>query len=441
MTRLLGFVLVAVTMSVTPTWADTKFILINGDGPNEGLNDASPRTPIGGNPGHTLGAQRRYAMLFAAQLLASRIVSHVPIQVKVEFNPLSCDADTAQLGGAGPVQLINFDQAPPPRARGNIYYPAALANALAGHDTAPNNPDIAAKFNSNLDNDSVLGGIILPCLGNTRWYYGFDHNPPADALNFVATAVHELLHGLGFASFSNLRTGKLFHQQMPDIYTFFIRDQAKGATWPNLTPRQRARSATNAPFVVWTGSLTTSSGATFISDGTRLGQIRLYAPTRLEEGSSISHWGTTVAPNDLMEPFATEDVVASNGIGLASCVLYDIGWRLASGVACPDKHSPALAGGLACMNGICGIPTSGAGNGGSASCGDSNGNPTQTNGDHAVAPEGPGTTNPVSNGFAPRPGSGGGCTLALGGGTPDPSWLLLAVLAWCLRLRGQTKGR
>lgn len=462
--------LLAITLAPTPSWAATKFVLINADGPGEGLNDPTARAPVGGNPGATLGAQRRYAMLFAARLLASRVHSDVPIRVRVQFNPLPCDADSAQLGGAGTIQLISFQDNPPARARAHVLYPAALANALAGRDLSLNHPDIGAVFNSNLDERSGLGAVIAPCLQETHWYYGFDHQPPADALNFINTAVHELIHGLGFASFARLRTGEQAGSGIPDIYSLFIHDQAKGAAWPDLSRSERADSATNAPFVVWTGSRTTSSGVPSLTAGTRLARIRLYAPDPLQIGSSISHWSDAVAPDDLMEPFATGGLIVTDGIGLASCVLYDLGWRLTSGVACPDRHSSNLASGIACMDGVCGIPAPGGGTGnggtptdppapdggpldgigdlvdgilnpgGDPGAGDGGGgsnNPPTDNGGTTGDTSGGGNndgTGPTDLTNMSGGGGGGGCTLAAKG-RPDPAWLLLALLAVGMRRR------
>lgn len=463
----------AAVVIAAPAWGATKIKLINADGSGEGLNDPTPRPSVGGNPGDTLGEQRRYAMLFAAQLLASRVTTSVPIRVKVEFNPLECDANSAQLGGAGPVQLFSFDNNPPPRALRNVLYPAALANALTGRDLSPEFPAIGAVFNSAVDNNGTVGSVVSPCLGATDWYYGFDHQSGRD-LNFVSTAVHELIHGLGFASFANLRTGE-FLQGIPDIYSYFIRDQAVGANWPALTPAQRAESATNAPQVVWAGQRTTSSGAPALLSGTRLGRIRLYAPDPLQPGSSISHWTPAVFPNDLMEPFATKDTIASNGIGLASCVLFDMGWRLASGVACPDRRSAGLDSGIACFaGGRCGVPDPGGnpdGNGGAGGSNDSsggglladvidglldggrdtggsNGDTPNTNDDSGgtgvdtpSSPQPDGTDGGSGNtppGDAANPeaggGGGGGCTLAPGD-RPDPLWLLLLVAVWRVRRR------
>ncbi|MDN5937270.1 MAG: hypothetical protein L0H83_01275 [Salinisphaera sp.] len=386
-----------VALAAAPAWADTQVILINQDGPGEGLNDPTPRSPVPGNAGVTVGQQRRNALLFAANLLASRILSSVPIRIEVKFSALGCDDDNAGLASSGTMELIQFDQGPvPPGARTDVFYPGALANALAGEDRSPQVADIGSVFTSALDDTTDPDNMA--CLNGADWYYGLDHNPPAGDYNFVSTAVHEFIHGLGFATFTNLHTGAFpgGAQPAPDIFTFFIRDQSVGATWPDMTPAQRVVSATNAPLVVWSGNRTSIEGAPTLSAGTNMQQIRLYAPNPLEGGSSISHWSDAVSPNALMEPFppSPQDIDVRDGIGLASCVLYDIGWGLASGVDCPDQNGPPVLAGRATMIGNDDIPE------------------------------------PVFD----TDGGGGGCTLAAGG-APDPLWLLVLAAAWGLRRR------
>src|SRR5881392_4250720 len=66
--------------------------VVSLDGPNVGLNDPIPATPIGGNTGATLGAQRKKALQFAADIWGSRLDSGVEVRVGAEFHPLPCDA-------------------------------------------------------------------------------------------------------------------------------------------------------------------------------------------------------------------------------------------------------------------------------------------------------------------------------------------------------------
>lgn len=366
--------------------------IINNDGASEGLNDPRTVQPVGGNPGTTLGAQRRNALQFAADLLGAKVSSNVPILVDAEFNPQQCSPGNATLAAAGATTLV----ADFPNGRPDTFYPVALANALAGRDLDPGS-DIGATFNSSIDNN-------LLCLTGINWYYGFDDNPPGNDLNFISTAAHELVHGLGFATFTNLTTGQ-FVQGTPDIYAVFIRDLIMGANWPALTAPQRAASASNDGNLVWDGPSAISRGAPTLTDGVNQGRIQLFAPFPMQGGSSVSHWDTDVTPNALMEPFDTDDVLVTQGIGLSACLLQDIGWRLMGSTLCPDG-SPASRDG--------GAP---------------DGETTVEEGDPPAPSGSDGSSNggsdPLSNDSSG--GGGGGCSL--GDGSPDPMLALLVLLA------------
>jgi hypothetical protein len=65
-----------------------------------------------------------------------------------------------------------------------------------------------------------------------------------------------------------------------------------------------------------------------IRAGTSGGFPRLYAPNPLEQGSSVSHWDTSLNPNQLMEPFLSSDLTHQRTPpqDLTFSVLRDIGW-------------------------------------------------------------------------------------------------------------------
>ena len=62
--------------------------------------------------------------------------------------------------------------------------------------------------------------------------------------------------------------------------------------------------------------------------GTSEGYVRLYAPTQVSLGSSISHWDTSATPNLLMEPFINSDLTPAFGLDLTPYLFEDIGWAL-----------------------------------------------------------------------------------------------------------------
>ncbi|POA50856.1 hypothetical protein, partial [Pseudomonas sp. GW531-R1] len=75
------------------------------------------------------------------------------------------------LGQAGPAGFFAGGNGfTPPLA--DTFYIVGLANQFAGGDLDPSSPDIVAVFNSDVDNQTVLG--------DSDFYYGLDGQPPTD---------------------------------------------------------------------------------------------------------------------------------------------------------------------------------------------------------------------------------------------------------------------
>jgi hypothetical protein len=244
--------------------AAANIVINNVDAPGIGFNDPAPATPLGGNPGTTLGQQRLIAFQFAADLWGATLDSNVDIVVQATFQPLGCTPTSGTLGSAGTIQIFtNFPGALLP----NHWYHSALANKLAGFDLTPGPPDpgllvppfnddIVAFFNGAINNDPN-------CIGGANWYYGLDNNPGANEIDFLNVLMHELAHGLGFANFINETngTGPL---GLPDVYTAFTRDNTLGINWNVMTDAQRVFSATNTGEVVWDGPIVTAEAPNFL---------------------------------------------------------------------------------------------------------------------------------------------------------------------------------
>lgn len=362
-------VFVALLLWVPPSFG-ADIIIVNRDGPNEGLNDPTPVEPVGGNQGATLGEQRMNALQYAANLLGRRLQSNVPIRVYANFDPaamtgLTCSNNAATVAVTSAAFLVSFGPGNTPiGAKSGVYYPIALGNALAGYDLSPGQHDIDVLFNGTVDS-----GLL--CLPRTHWYYGLDGNAPPNTLDFVSTAVHELLHGLGFATYVTLNqdnalcvlgvlclglelggnnaecgaffkpTGAPESDRHPDIFSTFVLDLpggrvGAGTTWPQMTRAQRCASQTDSGFLVWAGPSVTAAAPSVFSSGLRQGYLKLYAPDPVEIGSSIIHWEPSLAPKPLMGAFNNGAVSVANGIGIATCLLQDLGWRLSPGISCPD---------------------------------------------------------------------------------------------------------
>jgi PA domain len=58
------------------------------------------------------------------------------------------------------------------------------------------------------------------------------------------------------------------------------------------------------------------------------GFVRLYAPTVVQPGSSISHFDTVAVPNLLMEPAINGDLRSARNLDLTPSLMKDIGWRM-----------------------------------------------------------------------------------------------------------------
>ncbi len=218
----------------------TGFIINNNDDPGEGLNDATPVAPVGGNPGTTLGQQRLNVLQAAADRWAQVVDSSVPIRIDAEFNSLNC----AVLGstGAGPV-FRDFPGAPLP----GTWFHSAITDAITGVDQAPANGDFIVQYNSDWGTTTCPGNIF---------YYGLDGNQPVGESDLFTTVLHEMGHGLGFANFINEATGT-FLGGFPGIFSVYTYDVSLGLHFSEMTAAQRVASAINTGNLVWDGPNTT----------------------------------------------------------------------------------------------------------------------------------------------------------------------------------------
>ena len=309
--------------------------IVNQDGAGEGLNDPTAAAPVGGNTGTTIGQQRLIVMQRAADIWGAKLVSAVPIQVGMNFNPLTCDNSSAVLGSAGPHTFIR-DFAGTPLA--GTYYPIALANALSGSDLDPGNVDVDAQFNSNLGQAG--------CLSSYQWYYGLDGNAPANTIDLLGVVLHEFAHGLGFVSTVNLSTGTKLNG-FNDPYTLKLEDHTTGKLYPNMTDAERLAASTRTGNLHWVGTNVVNA-AGFLTGGRHAGSghVQMYAPNPSESGSSVSHWDTAFTPDELMEPFANPITDQR----LTEQLFKDIGWTLAPPLPLIQTNGQAIVS-ETCPNG------------------------------------------------------------------------------------------
>ena len=79
--------------------------------------------------------------------------------------------------------------------------------------------------------------------------------------------------------------------------------------------------------------------ATALAGTSSAGRVRLYAPTVVASGSSLSHFDTALTPNALMEPFINGDLTPTfNGTDLTRWAFLDEGWMFSDvdGDGLPD---------------------------------------------------------------------------------------------------------
>jgi hypothetical protein len=305
----------------------TTITIVNKDTAGVGFNDPSPRTPVGGNNGTTLGEQRMNVFKYAAGFWASQIDSPVEILVQASFEAKDCEATTATLGSAG-TRYIFSDFTGAPRAQ--TWYSSALANKLAGEDLEPTEDDIQASFTTALDDGT--------CAFPKKWYYGLDGLSGSSMTDFATVVIHELGHGLGFQTFVSRTTGARFAGDdgigLDDAYMVHLYDASSGKTWDQMTDAERLASTTNTTNLLWNGSNVVAVASGVLTAGVGVGgRPRMFAPNPSEAGSSVSHWDTALTPNEVMEPYAT---TAMHRLDITDDLMKDLGWGLASGS--PEIH-------------------------------------------------------------------------------------------------------
>lgn len=324
LTRISAIALVAVLaiLLAPELFAGSTITIVNNDRRREGFNDTTPTAPVGGNTGTTLGEQRLIVFQTAADIWGSILNSNAEIRVSANFDPLSCDASSAVLGSAGAIQVAaNFPNAP----IADTWYHVALANALAGQDLSPQNDDVAAQFNSSIDNNDN-------CLAGTNWYLGLDNNAGTD-VDLLVVVLHEIAHGIGFANFVNDATGALLSGQA-DIYTVFSLDETTGLHWNEMNDAQRAASAINTGNLVWDGSSVTAEAPNVLGPQATV-DVNTPAGIAGERLAQEATFGATVGSPDV-----TGDVVLvddGNGVTTDGCEPLVNGGAVSGNIALVDR--------------------------------------------------------------------------------------------------------
>jgi hypothetical protein len=309
--------------------ATATITIVNNDGAGEGFNDPAPRTPVGNNPGTTLGQQRLNAFNHVASLWGQWITSAVPTAIRAQFDAQTCGAGGAVLGSAGTIGISRDDPSFPFAA---TWFHAALANKLAGADLGGVTPEINATFNSALDTG------CLP--GTTGWYYGLDGAAPAGTIDLVPVLMHEMAHGLGFSTFVNTGTGAN-NGGFTDIFSRHAFDLDAGLFWNAMSNAQRQASAINSRKLVWDGPSVTGN-ISFLAFGTPELGIDTPAPLAGLYDMGAASFGPAL-------PAAPT--------GLAGSVVLAVDGTAPTGDACEPITNTAAINGNICLvdRGTCGF--------------------------------------------------------------------------------------
>jgi hypothetical protein len=298
---------------------------------NSGFDDATAIAAVGGNLGTTVGAQRKLSFIKAGEIIADQVNSSQTLIVDADFSLLSCSTSAAVLGSAGATTNTGNVSPMPGAAVLNTFYPIGLINAMGNTDYGAGISDVTAQFNSNIGNAGCLQA-------SNGWYYGYDA-PPSNYIGFTTVLLHEVTHGLGFASLVDASTG-IKPSNLDDIFSNNLYSKLNSTNWSNaagLSNAQRAASAISGDGLLWDASNVNTQAIGVLTAGfqdndssssfTSGDRVQMYAPNPVESGSSVSHFDTAAAPNELMEPQYT---AGQMDLGLALYLLKDIGWSVSA---------------------------------------------------------------------------------------------------------------
>ena len=194
----------------------------------------------------------------AVDVWAENFESKVPIYIDATWGRSS---SYSILGSARPGSYFaNFSGAPDP----SLWYPSALANALAGKDLDGDNPEMVITVNS---------------LAN--WYRGGGTGPSKAEYDLQSVIIHEMAHGLGFLStdsYDNFFGYGSIDQPTP--YDAYVQT-GDGRRLSDLPSPSLELGEALTSKLVW-------SGANGIAANGGVKPL-LYSPKKYEDGSSISH--------------------------------------------------------------------------------------------------------------------------------------------------------
>lgn len=225
--------------------------------------------------------------------------SSVPVSVNAHY---VAQGVGGILASASPVNFFQgFSGAPDP----SIWYPSAMANALAGKDLDPSNPEIQININSTMA---------------SSFYLGTDGNCPSNEYDLESIIIHEMTHGLGFLS--NDSYDPSFGYGTIDQPTPFdaFAQTPDGTRLMDLPSPSAALGHALENTLLWNGPLGIAA-----NNGVK---PLLYTPNPYQPGSSVSHLDQSTfqnsGPNALMTPSWPAGAVFLTPGSLAVAMLQDM---------------------------------------------------------------------------------------------------------------------
>ena len=244
------------------------------------------------------------AMEYAASILKTILPRDAKITVLASWQKIDTEGILANSSTTGYAPGWGIDAQQP-----YAFYPAALAEKIFGKSL----------------NFDLEGDIELVINSSMNWYMGTDGKTPSLTYDLVTVVIHELIHGLGFFDSMNAdaSTGYYGAASIPLIYDTFVE---------NLQGRKLTDTTIfDNPSVTLKNELTSGQlyfNSPLLNKFTSGGKAKLYAPSKFDAGSSISHLDetSTLKENQLMTPYIDRGEAIHNPGKYTMSILGDLGW-------------------------------------------------------------------------------------------------------------------